>query len=248
MQDPSKLYLREIPGLEYSAAAFLSKAADANQPFGLQYLQQASQMLVTDIFQGPPRIGWKLIGGDIASRAFHENQRAIIDDEMLLKKCLGRCKLLLEQSPQAAAGNFASRAVPALNGTLGMLAQRSADGSIDFQEFADGRYFTKGNACLSHPPRPGIHAQEKNATTGQRVPLPKLTMRFPGVFQRVVDPGNACVEPQFGHVLAELLCVAEQLPIPGLMIHPNTTWHGTSRIVDGKRSGPHQPPTGGVQF
>ena len=73
----------------------------------------------------------KLVGSTVFSTCFHEYERAIVGDKVLLEELVGRSKPIAEQAPEPFARDFAARAIQALDRPLGMFVFRSANFAVD---------------------------------------------------------------------------------------------------------------------
>jgi hypothetical protein len=124
---------------------------------------------------------------------------------MLLKKCLRRAEALREQAPQAAPAHFRALACESFDRSLGMFVRGFSDRFMDAHPIAHGRHFPEGHARLHHAVRAGIHAEKDHPFFSACEALDVALVRFPRVFQRLIDAVNGCAEFQIRQIPGQLL-------------------------------------------
>ena len=79
----------------------LGKGTDADDPLGLQGFDDGSQMGVAEVLHGGGFLGGQFVGRAIAAAVLHEDQRAVVGDEVVFKESVGAAEALFEQTPQS---------------------------------------------------------------------------------------------------------------------------------------------------
>src|SRR5690606_15636714 len=91
----------------------LGESSYADQPAGLPQPDQAAQRLVAGREERLPLGLRQLVGREVSPGGFHEDQRAVIEDEEAGEEALGGLEMLLGPAPDPGAAHLRAGAVEA---------------------------------------------------------------------------------------------------------------------------------------
>lgn len=190
--------------LEGEGGALGGEGADADHGVGME---EGLGLAEVGVAKGEERGafgGGEFIGGEIGAGGGHEDEGAIIGDEMVLKKGVGGAEAFGEETPKSAAAHFTSGAVEAEDGTLGKFLGGAIDRALEAEPVTDGVDFAEGHAGLGHAEGTGVHAEEDHPFPGVGIAEQVGLVDGPGVVERVIDVGHRRGEGQSGGGLAEV--------------------------------------------
>ena len=134
--------------------------------------------------------GEQLVGRAILAGGFHEDEGAVVGDEMLAEECFGGSPMASDGGPDARPAHFAARTGESVDRALRVLGARSVDAGVDSHPIAHHGHLAEGNAGLGHAVGAGIHAQEDHSFGA----VPETAEVFPvaprGVTEGVVHVGH----------------------------------------------------------
>ena len=187
------------------------EVAHSHEPFWLKDRYRIPQVLVASCEQGVFFIRRQLVGCTVASALFDENQRTIVQDDMLQEKALRAAEAFGEQPPEPAPADFRAVALEARNRPARVLTPGPADGATDAKPIANGGDFAEGNTGLGHAEWTRVHPEKDDSLTALAKSAQVVGVRFPGVGKWViyVGDGRCELEPVDGR--AELLRGANQV-------------------------------------
>lgn len=156
----------------------------------LQFCDEGLDVGLAGFFDWNEGAGGEFVGGEVGSGIFHPDQRAVVGDEVVGEEALCGGEFFCEEAPETFAGYFGAGAVESGDGSFGVLALGLAHWAGDFEPIADVIDFAKGNACLRHPVRTGIHTHEEDAFGAAPIFLQILGMGLPSIFEGIVGMGD----------------------------------------------------------
>ena len=187
----------------HALQAGLGVFADTDRQFRLEGVQHGREMSFAGPVEGGLLRRGELVRGPVAAGFLHEDEGAVVQDEVVSEECVRGAESLREQAPQAAPAHLRPGATEPLDRPLGVLLFRFADRGLNPHPVADGDYLAKGDANLGHAPRPRVHPQE-DYFLGRVAELREVRfVRVPSVAQRVVDVGHGAGEREEVHFFAE---------------------------------------------
>lgn len=145
-----------------------------------------------------------MIWSSVFAGGFEESERAIIDDEMILKKGGGSAELSGKEVPEAAAADLGPGAIEAEDRAIGMFEGWFADGPLDLEPIADGGDFAEGNTGLGHSERAWVHPEEQDALGRIAVFAEVKFVCLPGISERIINMGDRRAELEGVDGIAEL--------------------------------------------
>ena len=184
MQDLANLHAIASAGLGNTSGR---KASNTDDPRRLQDRDGRAKMHVTGSEERTSLGGRQLIGCAVAAGAFEERERAIVEDDVVLKELLCCPKTLREKSPEPFPADLRARAGKTLNDPSRMFVVRLEDGTLYPKPIANGGDFAKRNAGLRHSERSRIHPDKHDVPWGGPKGAQVLFVRRPRVTQRVVN-------------------------------------------------------------
>lgn len=137
--------------------------ADAYGELRLEETDDGLEVLVTGGEECFTFYDREFVRGAVAAAFLHEDEGAVIGDEVVGEEVVGVGILFFEESPEAATGDFRLLASEALDGAFGMLVGWFPNWGFDSHPVADVFDFAKGDSSLRHSPRTRIHAEEEHA-------------------------------------------------------------------------------------
>jgi len=75
--------------------------------------------------------GGEFVGRVVLAAGLHEDEWAVVGDEVVFEKFGRRFEPLAKQAPETFAGNFAARACQAFDGTFGVFPFWVGDDAVD---------------------------------------------------------------------------------------------------------------------
>ncbi len=196
----------DVDSVEGVLGLLLGEASDADDPFGLEDFDAASEVQVAGFEEGGAFGCGKFVGGTVSRAFFHEDERAIVEDEVFGEEVFGVWIALGKESPEASARDFGLFAIEAEDGPLGVFGLGLLDRFADAHPVFDGVDFAEGNSGLGHAPGARIHAHEDDALFGGGVAFEVGMVRFPSVAQRIVDVGDRGRKGERVDRVAEFFC------------------------------------------
>ena len=122
--------------------------ADPDSPFGPQRLEDGREVPVAGGGEERLLAGGELVRRPVAARLLHEDQRAVVEDEVVGEELIGRPEALPEEAPEASAAHLGARAAEALDEALGVLLLRLADMCLDSHPVPDSLDLPEGDSDL----------------------------------------------------------------------------------------------------
>jgi|GEM_PF-137386 len=230
MKNPSNLQVvTETGRLDHFFGTSFSKSSDTDNPVWLQGADGCFEMGVTGGEQRLSLLHRQLVWSQVFSGFTHENEGAIVNDEVIGEKGFWGDELLLEIAPKTTATDFRTRAAETFNAALGVLRLRFSNGTLKPQPVPSCSDLAKRNTRLRHPERTGVHAQQKrlllscskatnvlhvNSTSVRKWVVGELNRRceLQGVaghregFDRLKDRFRSLFISEFCHGCRRLLC------------------------------------------
>ena len=182
---------------------FESKSTNTNQHSRLHGLDDFTQCLITSIQQITSLCHRQLVWCPVTAFQLKKGKRTMIPDEEAIKELISRTKAFFCPSPEATPTDFSTRALESQYWAFGVLIRRTVDWFINAEEILCQLDFAKWNACLDHPPGPGVHTQEKGLRSRAGITLQVTLMRTAGILQGVVHDMYRCTETHGFHVPAK---------------------------------------------
>lgn len=145
-----------------------------------------------------------MIWGSVFAGGFEEAERAIIDDEMIVKKGVSRAELGGKEIPKAATADFGSGAIEAEDRAIGMFESWLANGPLDLKPVPDGGDFAEGNTGLGHSERARVHPEEQDALGRIAVFAEVKFVSFPSIVERIINMSDRRAELEGVDGIAEL--------------------------------------------
>lgn len=207
MQDGAYFGVRWREGKELCLGEF----SNADAPLRLQDFEDGLEVGIAGVVEGFLFGSREFIGSAIFAGFFHEDQGAIVKDDMIFKEGLWTSKAVGEEAPEAASGDFRFFAGKAFDGAFRVFGVGFSDGGFDFHPVANGGDLAKRNAGLGHAPGAGIHSEEKDSFGGVCEFFKVKPMRFPGVIQWVVDVCHRSGELEAIDGFAEFVGCADEV-------------------------------------
>src|SRR5262245_26735692 len=191
--------------------SLLGKIADADEPFGLEYFHDATQVMIAGGNERRSLDGRQLVRRQVPSVLVEECQGTVVRDEVLSEKISRSAEPLREKSPEPLATHFRTFASKSLDRSPRMFAARLGDRRFDFHPIAHGIHFAKRHAGLHHTERARIHAEKEN-TLGAVAVLAQIgLMCRPGVLKWVIDASDGGLKSQAVNSGTEFDCRVNQL-------------------------------------
>jgi hypothetical protein len=185
--------------------AALGIFADPNGPLGIEGPEDRLEVTVTGPVEEFLFCGGEFVGSVVAAGFLHEDEGAVVENEVVGEKFPGRCEALLEEPPEPPAAHFRALASEAFDGAFGVFVRGFSDLGVDSDPVANELDFTERDANLGHAPRAWIHPEEDDAffrvSKGFQVGL----VGVPSVVQRIVDVGDRISEGEEVDLVAKLL-------------------------------------------
>lgn len=144
-------------------------------------------MFVTGLVERISFIRWQLVGRAVPSGGFHENQGAIVGDEMLTKKRVWISPVVGDCPPETSAADFASRTVKSIDATFWMFVVGTIDAFFNAQPIADPTDLAKGYARLGHSVGARIHAKKDDPLRAVSESSQILAITTGGMTQWIID-------------------------------------------------------------
>merc|ERR1712034_53556 len=163
------------------------EGADADHPLGFEDPGEVEQEAIAGRKEGLAFARRQLVGGAVAAAFFHEDQGAVIGDEVLLEKTLRSPKMRGHRAPEPRPAHFAPRAGKALDRALGIDSGGLGHRCLDAQPVPNPAHLAEGDAGLRHAEGAGIHAEEDHAPPPGRVAPEVGVVGTLGVLDGVVD-------------------------------------------------------------
>ncbi len=165
----------------------LGEGPDANDPFGIENLDDPAEMRITGRVERISLLRGQFVGGPIATARFHEDQGTVVGDEMLLEKGFGGSPMVGDRTPEPRAADLAPVAIKAIDGALRMLVEWSINALLDSQPIPHDAYFAKRNARLGHAIGTRVHSEEEDPLSSLPESPQVAAMPATGMSERVVD-------------------------------------------------------------
>jgi len=179
---------------QYLAGSVFGESADADDPFRFEDVDDASQVIVTRLVESVSLGRGKFVRRSVAAGFLHEDERAVIGDEMATEEGFGFMPMIRDCAPEARAADLASRTCKAIDRSFRVFVRRSIDAFLDPDPVPYGIDFTKGHAGLGHAVGARVHAQKDDPlrTVGEAAQIaPEST---PRMTQGIVDVGDRGTE------------------------------------------------------
>lgn len=187
-----------LPLTDHSSGAAFGESSHSDHVRRFEMIEHVAQMSVARLEQRPAPLDGEFVRSMVAARSFKEQQWAVIDDEVILEKSIGRFETILKKRPKSTPADFATGGIQALDRVFGMFIGGPADRQVFKPEpVPNGLDLAEGHAGLSHAPRPGIHAEEDDAFGSGAEPLEIGAMNVPRVIQWVIHMGDRLIEMQW---------------------------------------------------
>lgn len=143
---------------EHAFQATLGICPDSNNGFGLQDSSERLQKLIAARLEHLGILAIQFVGRDVSSPFVHEDERAIIRDEMLLKEGVWSREPFREETPKSSPRDFGFLTSESFDRTLGMLFERLRNRGMNLKIVSDRCDLAKWNPRLRHPKRAWIHS------------------------------------------------------------------------------------------
>ena len=154
---------REVLVSDGFECAFFGEGTDADQPLRLQNLDDPAEVGVAGFVESRAFGAREFIRRTVASAFLHEDERAVVGDEMLCKEGFGLSPMARDCAPEPRTADFAPGASEALNRSPGMFVARSIDSLFDAQPVTDNRNLTKGHTRLGHAVGAWVHSEKEHS-------------------------------------------------------------------------------------
>ena len=184
MEDSAEL---EVEVCEDFLGTFFSEGSDSDDPFGIENLDESSQMRIARLVEGLALRGRELVWGSVLARILHEDEGAIVCDEVVSKKGFRRAPMSRDGSPDSGSADLTARAVKSIDRTLGVLRNRTVDSLVDAHPVAYKGDLSEGDAGLGHPVGARVHTEKDDAFTAIPEPAQILPIASRRVAEWVVD-------------------------------------------------------------
>ena len=193
----------EIPTGQCGSRAGLREGADAHHPFGIEDGDDPPEMVVAGCVDRSAFVRRKLVRRPVASAGLHEDEGAVVRNEMVSEEGLRIAPSLGDRAPESGATDFAPAACETLDGASGMLVPRAVDAFLDAHPIANHVDLAEGDPGLGHAMGTGIHAEEEDAfrSVGETA---EIAPGAPGgISGRIVDVGDGWAEADGGEAIGK---------------------------------------------
>lgn len=168
----------------------MGKAANTDKPLWVEVFDDGPEVAVTGSVDGFHLGVGDFVGGAITAGLLHEDEGAVVGDEVIGEEISRVGEPLAEESPEPATADFRAGAGKAIDGTFGVFVFWFLDGSFDSHPRAHRFNFAEWHPGLGHSERAGVHPEHEDLFRGCAEAREVLGVGLPSVFERIVDVGD----------------------------------------------------------
>lgn len=187
------------------------KLAHSDCELGLEVVDDLLEVGVAGVEEGFLFGSGELVRGAVAAAFFHEDEGAVVGDEVLREEVGGVGVDFFEESPKSATGDFGFLAGEAFDDAFGVFLGGLAHGGFEAHPVAHVFDFAEGNSGLAHAPGTGVHAEEEDSFLRVGEAFEVEAMRFPSIGEGIVDVSDGLSKRELVNLVAEFLGGGDEL-------------------------------------